>query len=323
MSSDQDTLSKNLAALLQTKICDEGRRGLLGLTGAKAWDNLDRGDWFLWALREYYGEHEPCVVLRHLPDQMLDIPIGATTLRADLQAVFSAEVVEKALDGQYYAINPLDAFGDAAKVLTPTLETYARSAGKIPTYGQLNELAYDWHRYISEYHPGHKQFLFAELADRVREAYAMLSPLWMADLSFYVICSADVTAGESLNTVQPPHLNKYWTITEAGKNEYAYLDDDRNGPWARGKHRKYVAPELPLWALVDWASARNFHFEDVNTMGSITDEGWLPAFALNGSYEHVIMDAYVTPRLPQDHYPENPWTDAMWEEVREWLKKRF
>jgi len=86
---------------------------------------------------------------------------------------------------------------------------------------------------------------------------------------------------------------KAWDLTEGDDQyEYDYLEG-----WEKGKHRKYCR-EMGKKAFHNFVERTMLYAEDVETMGSITHFGWLPAISFNSYEENAILNAYVTP-LPE------------------------
>lgn len=119
-------------------------------------------------------------------------------------------------------------------------------------------------------------------------------------MKFYIIYSFDVTKEMSVNPFKPP-LIKRWTMTEDDDcYEYDYLGEK----YEKGKHRKYTAL-LNKNQFKRFIEHCNMVMDDVETMGSITEYGHLPALSFNINdavqndyYELINAFAYVTP-LPE------------------------
>lgn len=130
------------------------------------------------------------------------------------------------------------------------------------------------------------------------------------DIEFYsVIYSFDCSADRSVNEYKP--RSRKFKQTEGD----AYYE----GPWKKGKHRKYGAllTAGEFRAFIDDAC---LIAEDVETMGSIGAPGfgfsWAPAISFNYSRRDVYANAYVTP-IPKGDPPETPEeSDALWGEIR-------
>src|SRR6266702_4367607 len=119
-------------------------------------------------------------------------------------------------------------------------------------------------------------------------------------MKFYVIYEFDVTRDVPV-IEHKPYNTKLWDLTENdGSYEYDYL-----GPtFKNGKHRKYVAllDKKDFLRFIEFSGLR---FEDIETMGSLTEMGWLPAFAFHSDeimhYQAksglINKMAYVTPMI--------------------------
>lgn len=132
------------------------------------------------------------------------------------------------------------------------------------------------------------------------------------DIEFYsVIYSFDCPADSSVSRYKP--RSPKFELTE---NDRCY-----EGPWKKGKHRKYVAllTAKEFQAFIDDTC---LVAQDVETMGSIGAPGFgmacVPAISFSYDRADVYADAYVTP-IPKEVHPK-PTTakeaDAFWEELR-------
>jgi hypothetical protein len=148
-------------------------------------------------------------------------------------------------------------------------------------------------------------------------------------MRFYVIYSFDLTKNVSVKEYQPPFLKK-WDLTEGDEQyEFSYLGDS----FKKGKHRKYVG-ELNKEEFTEFVNKTGLTYEDVETMGSITDRGWLPAFSFHGDSMHyqsnvgvIQTTAYVTP-FPQPvrdfhakYYEGDEDRELTGPEMEEWQHK--
>lgn len=142
---------------------------------------------------------------------------------------------------------------------------------------------------------------------------------------YYVIYTVDTCNDVSLNLYQPPELLKkrdgerIWGITEEGECEYSYLEGD----WEPGKHRKYVGMLTPD-EFKHFVFMTGMWMEDIQTMGSLTELGWLPAVSFNGDWQgygaqDAIINAYVTPLIQTTE--GDP--DELWDHVFAWMLDRY
>jgi len=136
-------------------------------------------------------------------------------------------------------------------------------------------------------------------------------------MKFYVIYSFDVLDGESVKPLQPPNV-KAWDLTETDESyDYDYLGPE----YEKGKHRKYCRM-MSKESFKRFIAGTFLIMEDIETMGSITDLGWMPAFAFRSEDEefHIIQQgAYVTP-IPE-HPEGKEFTKAMTSKNWELIKK--
>jgi hypothetical protein len=133
-------------------------------------------------------------------------------------------------------------------------------------------------------------------------------------MKFYVIYSFDCTKNDNPKYYDPPYKDD-WTQTEGDDEwDYNYLADENPhnaDMWRDGHHRKYVYPDMDKAQFLHFLKETSLCFEDVETMGSLTDIGWMPAFAFRASdsamsiYDNkglVDAGAYVTP-IPEPVRP--------------------
>lgn len=123
-------------------------------------------------------------------------------------------------------------------------------------------------------------------------------------MKFYVIYSFDATQGSSISEYEPS--DEGWVQTEDDDEwDYNYLAEENPHNahiWKDGIHRKYVHDSLDKESFLKFIKEMGLYYEDVETMGSLTDIGWLPAFSFNGDgmsyYDQagiISINAYVTP----------------------------
>jgi hypothetical protein len=132
-------------------------------------------------------------------------------------------------------------------------------------------------------------------------------------MQFSVIYNADVPNDVSIKDFAPPGVRSLWTLTEAGKGEYSYLE----GRWEKGsKHRKWVAL-LDRRQFDAFVTRLGLYAEDVQTLGSLGAPGfgfgWAPAISFIADDPDAILSAYVTP-LPETGKEGGDEHD--WERVR-------
>ena len=137
------------------------------------------------------------------------------------------------------------------------------------------------------------------------------------ELEFYVIYSFDIMKTESVNAFKPPFI-KRWDCTEDDDQfDYDYL----GGDWENGKHRKYVA-QLDKKRFEKFIDHCCLSMEDINTMGSLTELGLLPAHSFN-CYDDdapAIINAYVTPLVMND---DIECDDKLWEALKQEMLIKF
>jgi hypothetical protein len=130
----------------------------------------------------------------------------------------------------------------------------------------------------------------------------------LKDLRFYVIYSFDIYHDQSVKPFQPPNV-KQWDMTEDDNQyEFDYLGKD----YENGKHRKYVA-DLSYEQFNRFVDHLSLVASDVETMGSLTEFGVLPAISFDGLYydgdDAIFQNAYVTPYLPDVTLDDNRWEE--------------
>ena len=114
-------------------------------------------------------------------------------------------------------------------------------------------------------------------------------------MKFYVIYDFEVPHGESVVPFNPPFKSKEFRLTEIDQLNIFYADSDGYGS-KPGKQRKYagILTRKQFDALCD---AQGLTAESTETMGSITDIGWLPAISFNSYSDCAYQNAYVTPLI--------------------------
>jgi len=137
------------------------------------------------------------------------------------------------------------------------------------------------------------------------------------ELEFYVIYSFDIMRTESVKGFQPPFI-KRWDCTEGDDQfDYDYLEGD----WEHGKHRKYCA-QLNKKRFEKFIWDCNLVMEDVNTMGSLTELGHMPAhsFTDGGDSYEAIVNAYVTPLVMTEGIE---LSEVLWESLKQEMLNKF
>jgi hypothetical protein len=125
-------------------------------------------------------------------------------------------------------------------------------------------------------------------------------------MKFYIIYSFDATAGTMIGEYEP--VNEGWVQTEDDEQwEYDYLAEENPHNahiWKDGIHRKYVHECMDKDTFIRFTRDVGLQFEDIETLGSLTDRGWMAAFSFNNNddtmhhYEEkgfININAYVTP----------------------------
>lgn len=129
------------------------------------------------------------------------------------------------------------------------------------------------------------------------------------ELKYYVILSVDCTWKYSITSYLPRRsVRKVMDITEWNdQGDYDYLEGD----WSISpKHRKLVGllTQRQFDNLVDDCQLA---IEDVETDGSITVMGWLPALSFESEtswyYDGSIVNAYVTPVIEDETLGDDDW----------------
>ena len=125
------------------------------------------------------------------------------------------------------------------------------------------------------------------------------------DFKYFVIYSIDCPKDTRIRRLQPRNL-KQWTMTEGDDHyQYSYLE----GTWRNGKHRKYFHEGLSYPAFEKFVSDCQLTAEDVETMGSLSHHGHLPAISFSGDDDDAITNAYVTPYIPNETLDEESWNE--------------
>jgi hypothetical protein len=134
-------------------------------------------------------------------------------------------------------------------------------------------------------------------------------------MKFYVIYSFDCPKSVSVNYFKPPQIKK-WKLTE-GDDQYEL--SHLGGDWNHGKHRKYVRLIESKKEFYRFVEDTGLIAQSVETMGSITEFGLLPAisFISEDLDADGYANAYVTP-IPENHEgKELEGNDKHWK----WIKQ--
>ena len=133
-------------------------------------------------------------------------------------------------------------------------------------------------------------------------------------MEFYVIYSADCLHENYLKNCRPrPELCEKLTLTEDGESEYRYL----GGPWEDAVHEKW-AGFLAKAEFDQFIDDTYLTAEDCETMGSLTEFGWMPAISFNADDNDSICNAYVTP-----HCPGITGTEEQWERLKTAIVQKY
>jgi len=160
-------------------------------------------------------------------------------------------------------------------------------------------------------------------------------------MNFYIILTLDSV--HDRNTFCPNHYKSADKILNAlcrAKNVYFHLTEYDNGEtedasrldMPRGLHKKY-AGEISKDDFDRLNEELHMFFEDVETMGSLTVFGWMPAFSfrdeaydLCSGVRYASARAYVTPFPggdPPETEEESQKLRALLGELRQQLKTEY
>ena len=137
------------------------------------------------------------------------------------------------------------------------------------------------------------------------------------DIQYYVIFQFNTyRKEESVQEYYPrDSLRKKMQITE---DQPEFISDEVR-IW---KHRK-LCGVLNFRELENFLWDTGLFYEEVETLGSLTELGWLPAFAF--SDEEVDSKAYVSPLIRKSDVESLSETrkNDIWENLKEEMKKRW
>lgn len=138
-------------------------------------------------------------------------------------------------------------------------------------------------------------------------------------VSYYVILTVDCVREESIvNWLPRRSVRRQMDLTEGNEQgDYDYLGED----WENHKHRKLVGllSQSQFDRLVEDC---DLYADDIETMGSLTELGWLPAISFNGEsgyYDDIVFtSAYVTPVVE-----DKTLTDDDWSKIRQLVLENY
>ena len=109
-------------------------------------------------------------------------------------------------------------------------------------------------------------------------------------MRFYVIYSFDATKDYDISDFVP---DDSWEQTEGDEQwEYDYLADESPNNahiWRDGQHRKFVHENLSKEDFLDFIHKIGLRYEDIETLGSLTGIGWLPALSFHNTDDTMNM----------------------------------
>jgi hypothetical protein len=131
-----------------------------------------------------------------------------------------------------------------------------------------------------------------------------------AEMKFYVIYEFDVPHDLSVKSCNPPFRSRNFKLTECHDSEI-FCPEYAGDRVKTGKHRKYagILTRKQFDALVD---DQELSMENVETLGSLTELGWLPAVSFTSYNGDCYQNAYVTP-LPDT---KRELTERDWNRIR-------
>lgn len=134
-------------------------------------------------------------------------------------------------------------------------------------------------------------------------------------MKFYIIYAYDFTKNTPQYILDEavPDTNLFEQTEDDESWEYNYLGEENPHNahiWNDGHHRKWVTKEpISKEDSFDFLKFSGMCYQDIETMGSLTEYGWLPALSFQGDsmmtydeYGAINISAYVTP-IPEPVRP--------------------
>ena len=134
-------------------------------------------------------------------------------------------------------------------------------------------------------------------------------------LNFYVIYAVDVPNDCELDSYLPRESVMLMLDRTEDDDEYQY--DYLEGCWEDGHHGKWVG-ELTSRQFEQFIWDTYMGAEDVETGGSLTGFGWLPAISFSAKHYSPIVSAYVTPFIPDESLGDDDWDTIRDMILEEW-----
>jgi hypothetical protein len=137
-------------------------------------------------------------------------------------------------------------------------------------------------------------------------------------VEFYVIYSVDTHGDGNAGWGLPRKeiLGKLNQTEDDEEYDYSYL----GGRWETGFHRKYCGV-LKREDFETFLNDTCLSAEDSETMGSLTEMGWMPAISFSADDDDSIISCYVTPHVDGIAGTEEQWNrlrDAIVSKYKEW-----
>lgn len=137
----------------------------------------------------------------------------------------------------------------------------------------------------------------------------MISRETIAKMDFYVIYSVDANEYGRIDIHRPPHFQKLeWRIAASGPSEFY------SSRRSKSRHRQYTNV-LNFKQLCEFIDGCDLYPDDQETMGSLTELGWLPAMSFSFTDYDVFGSAYISPLPPQPDYNRQPLLPGMPEDL--------
>ena len=130
------------------------------------------------------------------------------------------------------------------------------------------------------------------------------------EVKFYVIYSADWGPEDYNGHTNHELYFRPWKDDESDKDLW-YCTEDGESEWDElglTEHRKWVTVDPITREQFDaFIHQTCLQAQDVQTLGSLTDRGWMPAVSFDGSTSSEIVDAYVTPLVESKTLGDDDW----------------